>query len=59
MKKSPHKVQPRHRKNHFSNLSKAGAILRDIGDFIKASRYVLVQLSMLFFTVEGLLRMLP
>ena len=56
MKKSPHKVQPRHRKNHLSNL---GATLRDLGDFIKASRYVLVQLSMLFFTVEGLLRMLP
>ena len=56
MKNTPHKSQPRHRKNHLSNL---GAILRDLGDFIKASRYVLVQLSMLFFTVEGLLRMLP
>ena len=56
MNYNPHTAQPRHRKNHLSNL---GATLRDLGDFIKASRYVLVQLSMLFFTVEGLLRMLP
>ena len=55
MKNNPHKAQSRHCKNHLSNL---GATLRDLGDFIKASRYVLVQFSMLFFTVEGLLRML-
>lgn len=52
-------MQKKHRKNHLNTLSKAGATLRSLGDFIKASRYLLVQLSMLFVTVEGLLRMLP
>lgn len=58
MNNNPHEAQSRHRKNHLSNLSKAGATLRSLGDFIKASRYLLVQLSMLFVTLEGLLRML-
>lgn len=52
-------MQKKHRKNHLNTLSKAGATLRSLGDLIKASRYLLVQLSMLFVTVEGLLRMLP